>query len=615
MNDATHRDAFVRLRVAPSRARGAMTSSSGAAAAPSSPAEVVSCAFNQDASCLAIATTRGFKIYRVDAGTCAHEDESLGSVRLCAMLFSTSLVAVCGTGSTPSLSPRVCKLLNTSTRRCIADLAHASTILAVRMDRHALVVVEATRATVYSMQSLNVQRVIDTIANPRGIVALSACERSSTLALPSLGSGGGGTGGEGAASRRGGVVVHDCVNHLRRVLLALVPVRPRRRGERRSLWTLLPGVSLRSRSLAFNPDAHTSAPFNSTPDAFELHPDIIARADGPSTLVSLSEVDAHRGDVAALALNERGTLLASASTRGTIVRVFALPSCDAVCSFRRGALGTVIRTLRFASATGGGVGGGEREEEEEEETLDDGALLAASSETGTVHVFRVDTSTSSDGDRERDGGDGGDDAADASASSTPTSANGGAAEIAGASRRVDAVAAGARKVASGLGGLAMKLAKGAVKAGAAVASSAPVVGRELERKRDVASAKPPPSRAADGGNRLLAGECALLVDRDQGRARVVTINGDGLMCEYGLDLGGRGRGRGRAGAKKSGRGGGGGGGGGAAGKCELERECSLAALRASDGGVGGDARWLDREERDVAADVSASMAASVFDRA
>jgi autophagy-related protein 18 len=134
------------------------------------------------------------------------------------MLFSTSLVAVCGTGSTPSLSPRVCKLLNTSTRRCIADLAHASTILAVRMDRHALVVVEATRATVYSMQSLNVQRVIDTIANPRGIVALSACERSSTLALPSLGSGGGGTGGEGAASRRGGVVVHDCVNHLRRVL-------------------------------------------------------------------------------------------------------------------------------------------------------------------------------------------------------------------------------------------------------------------------------------------------------------------------------------------------------------------------------------------------------------
>ena len=50
----------------------------------------------------------------------------------------------------------------------------------------------------------------------------------------------------------------------------LVPIRPRRRGERRSLRTLLPGVSLRP-SLAFNPDTPRRlstpllTPFNSTP--------------------------------------------------------------------------------------------------------------------------------------------------------------------------------------------------------------------------------------------------------------------------------------------------------------------------------------------------------------
>ena len=34
-------------------------------------------------------------------------------------------------------------------------------------------------------------------------------------------------------------------------------------------------VSLRPGSLAgFNPDAHTSTPFNSTPDAFQLRPDV-----------------------------------------------------------------------------------------------------------------------------------------------------------------------------------------------------------------------------------------------------------------------------------------------------------------------------------------------------
>ena len=45
--------------------------------------------------------------------------------------------------------------------------------------------------------------------------------------------------------------------------LTLVPIRQRSRGERRSLRTLLPGASLRP-PLGFNPDAHTSTPFNST---------------------------------------------------------------------------------------------------------------------------------------------------------------------------------------------------------------------------------------------------------------------------------------------------------------------------------------------------------------
>jgi N-acetyltransferase len=49
----------------------------------------------------------------------------------------------------------------------------------------------------------------------------------------------------------------------------LVPIRPRRRGERDSLRTL-PGVSLRPGSLAFNPRLRR---LSTPPDAFELHPD------------------------------------------------------------------------------------------------------------------------------------------------------------------------------------------------------------------------------------------------------------------------------------------------------------------------------------------------------
>ena len=55
----------------------------------------------------------------------------------------------------------------------------------------------------------------------------------------------------------------------------LVPIRPRRRGERRSLRTFA-GVSLRP-SLGFNPPPST--PFNSATDAFQLHPDVGAVVD------------------------------------------------------------------------------------------------------------------------------------------------------------------------------------------------------------------------------------------------------------------------------------------------------------------------------------------------
>ena len=61
--------------------------------------------------------------------------------------------------------------------------------------------------------------------------------------------------------------------------LTLVPIRPRRRGERRSLRTSSPGVSLRL-PLAFNPD--TPRRLSTPSDAFQLHPDFALY--GPSTL-------------------------------------------------------------------------------------------------------------------------------------------------------------------------------------------------------------------------------------------------------------------------------------------------------------------------------------------
>jgi len=206
---------------------------------------VLSCSFNQDRSCLAVATRRGFKIYSCDTGTCVYDDD-MGAVRIVEMLFCTSLLVVVGAGDTPELSPRRLKVLNTSNHTCIADLTFVTSILAVRLNRARLVVVEERRAVVHELSTLCVQRTIDTVQNPRGVCALSADDDSSLLALP-------------AHAHAGSVVVHDCVN---------------------------------------------------------LH--------------VVCELQCHNSPVAAMALTRDGAMLATASAKGTVIRVHCLPGGQSV---------------------------------------------------------------------------------------------------------------------------------------------------------------------------------------------------------------------------------------------------------------------------------------------
>jgi hypothetical protein len=69
----------------------------------------------------------------------------------------------------------------------------------------------------------------------------------------------------------------------------LVPIRPRRRGERRSLRTF-PGVSLRP-PLAFNPD--TPRRLSTPTDAFQLHP-VLQRPEARGWATQAARVRAPR---------------------------------------------------------------------------------------------------------------------------------------------------------------------------------------------------------------------------------------------------------------------------------------------------------------------------------
>ncbi|GAB5587381.1 autophagy protein [Umbelopsis nana] len=81
-------------------------------------------------------------------------------------------------------------------------------------------------------------------------------------------------------------------------------------------------------------------------------------------------VQAHKSPVSCIAMNSDGTLLATASDKGTVIRVFTIPDSRKVFQFRRGSYPTKIYSISFNLVS---------------------SLLCVSSATETVHIFKLST--------------------------------------------------------------------------------------------------------------------------------------------------------------------------------------------------------------------------------
>ena len=86
------------------------------------------------------------------------------------------------------------------------------------------------------------------------------------------------------------------------------------------------------------------------------------------SLSVINIIQAHKAPLACLTLNSTGTLLATASDKGTVIRVFSVPNGDKVAQFRRGTYGARIFSIAFNPVS---------------------SLLAVSSDTETVHIFKL----------------------------------------------------------------------------------------------------------------------------------------------------------------------------------------------------------------------------------
>ena len=91
-------------------------------------------------------------------------------------------------------------------------------------------------------------------------------------------------------------------------------------------------------------------------------------------LSAINVIQAHKTPIACLALNASGTMLATASDKGTVVRVFSVPDAKKLWQFRRGSQSARIFSINFNLSA---------------------SLLAVSSDSSTIHIYNLANSPQS----------------------------------------------------------------------------------------------------------------------------------------------------------------------------------------------------------------------------
>lgn len=319
--------------------------------------------FNQTGTCISMGTSLGFEIYNCDPFGKFYSEDS-GGYGIVEMLFSTSLLAVVGIGDQPAMSPRRLRIINTKKHSVICEVTFPTSILSVKMNKSRLAVLLKEQIYIYDISNMRLLHTIETISNPHGIVALSPSTDNSYLVYPSP---------------------PKVINSEIKQNVTTNNINVSTGGTRPT------GDVGQTGTDAKEADAGTDNNSNAIPSGNNMYSpgkSGITTADKPQnvkndnniikngdvilfnmkTLQPTMVIEAHKGEIAALALSFDGTLLATASEKGTIIRVFNVETGVKMYQFRRGTYPTKIHSMCFNS---------------------DNQFLAVTCSSKTIHIFKL----------------------------------------------------------------------------------------------------------------------------------------------------------------------------------------------------------------------------------
>jgi len=242
--------------------------------------------FNQDFSCLSVGSRNGYQIYNCDPfGKCYSQYKEDSGIGIVEMLFTTSLVAIVGSGEKMNSSQRRLLIANTKRNSTICELSFASAILAIKINRKSIVVVLEEFMYVYDIGNMHLLVTIDTCPNPNALCSLSPSPDMCYLAYPA------------GTTISGDLVVYDAIQ-MQKVCI----------------------------------------------------------------------ISAHKSALSCIQFNYSGKMIATASDKGTVIRVFSSQVGDLLYQFRRGTYPVHIYSISFNLAD---------------------TFLCVSSDSDTIHIFKL----------------------------------------------------------------------------------------------------------------------------------------------------------------------------------------------------------------------------------
>lgn len=358
--------------------------------------EVVNCVnFNQTGTCISLGTSKGYDIFNCNPfGKFFSESEpDTGGYSIVEMLFSTSLVVLVGNGDSPHLSPRKLRLVNTKKHSIICEITFPTSILSVKMNKSRLVVLLSLQIYIYDINNMTLLHVIDREANQTNLINVSPDLENNILVYPSTSK----------------LIHSDIRTNVTSNNMTLLnnklddPLAEDQIGN--NIDTNLDiddyeddDGNVGSDGNDSNDGEEEDEDSNNVPkisDTGAEHfinqynsnnsdPDNDDKSvkNGDVILFDMDElqpmmiIEAHKNGIAALAISPDGQYLATASEKGTIIRIFSVITGFKLYQFRRGTYSTKIYSMNFS---------------------EDNQFLLASSSSKTVHVFKLGNMVSNTG--------------------------------------------------------------------------------------------------------------------------------------------------------------------------------------------------------------------------